>query len=117
MKHELTRRALSMDSRGDDVYRRDSPASPAAPAMLLGGLFSRALDSGVQGQQNQGGGPSYQGLDVSRHATTSRRPGTGRFFSGSGSGLSRGAFPFSSAETRRIGAICGKMEEEQGRRN
>ena len=51
VKHELARRALSMDSRGDDAYCRDSSASPAASVMSLSGFFYGALDSGVQGQR------------------------------------------------------------------
>ena len=63
-----------------------------------------------------GGGRSYQGLDASCRAPSSRRQRTSRFFGGSGSGPSRGAFPFSSAENRRIGAIgvrWSKGEEEE----
>ena len=58
-----------------------------------------------KGSGNPGGARSYQGRDVSYHAITPQRPGTGRFFGGSGSGPSRGDFPFSFAENRRIGAI------------
>ena len=71
-----------------------------------------------KGSGNPGGGRSYQGLDTSCRAPSSRRQRTNRFFGGSGSGPSRGAFPFSSAENRWIGAIgimWSKGEEEEER--
>ena len=46
----------------------------------------------------------YQRLVISNNATPSRR-WTDLFFGGSGSGPSRGAFPFSTAENLLIGAI------------
>ena len=76
--------------------------------------FFRAL-SPVQGYGNPGGGLSYQGLIISGHATLSRRRSTGRFFGGSGSGPSRGGFPFSSAENWRSMPLASRMEVEQGR--
>ena len=69
-----------------------------------------------KGSGNPGGGRSYQGRDDPCQATTWWRPGIGRFFGGSGSGPSWGAFPFSSTENRRIGAIgieWSKGEEEE----
>ena len=69
-----------------------------------------------KGSGNPGGSRSYQGRDNPGQATTSRRPGIGRFFGGSGSGPSQGAFPFSSAENQRISAIdlkWSKGEEER----
>ena len=69
-----------------------------------------------KGSGNPGGGRSHQGLDTSCRAPSSRRQRTNRFFGGSGSGPSRGAFPFSSAENRRIGAIAARRSsgEDEG---
>ena len=58
-----------------------------------------------KGSGNPGGVRSYHGLDVPSRATSSRRPGTGRFFGGSGSGPSREAYPFSLVENFLMGAI------------
>ena len=62
-----------------------------------------------KGSGNPGGGRSHQGLDTSRRMPSSRRKRTNRFFGGSGSGPSRGAFPFSSTENRCIGAIAARQ--------
>ena len=50
VKHKLARGALVVDSRRNDAYRRNPPATTTALAMSLGAFFSRALDSGIQGQ-------------------------------------------------------------------
>ena len=57
MKHKFTRRALRVDSRGDDVHHCDSPASAATLSVLLGALPPGAYDAGVQGQWKPGRRP------------------------------------------------------------
>ena len=64
----------------------------------------RPLARAYRGSGNPGGGRSYQGLVISS-LTASPWRWAGLFFGGSGSDPSRGAFPFSSAENLRIGAI------------
>ena len=49
MEHELARGALGVDSRRNDAHHRDSPASTAAPSMLLDAFSPRTYDAGVQG--------------------------------------------------------------------
>ena len=62
-----------------------------------------------KGSENPGGGRSHQSLDTSCRAPSPRQHRPSRFFGGSGWGPSRGAFPFSSAENRRIGAIAARL--------
>ena len=50
MEHKLSGGALGMDSRRDNVHRRDSPAPMAASSMALDTSSCRALKVGVQGQ-------------------------------------------------------------------
>ena len=66
-----------------------------------------------KGSGYPGGGRSYQGLDASCRAPSSWRHGTGRFFNGSGTGPSRGAFPFSSSENRRIVPLSSKWRSSK----
>ena len=118
MEHELARGAFGVDSRWNDAHRRDSPALTAASLMLLDAFPPGPTPRACKGSGNPGGGRSYQGLGASCRAPSSRWQRTSRFFGGSGSGPSRGAFPFSSAENRRIGAIgvrWSKGEEEEER--
>ena len=116
MEHKLSGGALSVNSRRDNAHRRDPPVPIVASSMVLSISSCRALKVGVQGSGNPGGGRSHQGLDTSCRAPSSRRQRTNRFFGGSGSGPSRGAFPFSSAENRRIGAIAARRSsgEDEG---
>ena len=51
MEHKLARGALGMDSRRNDAYRRNPPASAAASAVPLGAFFFKAPDPCIQGQR------------------------------------------------------------------
>ena len=115
MEHKLARGALRMDSRGNDAHHRDSLASTATLSVLLGALPPGAYDAGVEGQRK----PRRQLLiPRTRHLlrgalapVTEDWPLLRR----EGSGPSLGAFPFSSAENRWIGAIGarGSKDEEE----
>ena len=50
MEHELSGGALGVDSRRDNMHRRDSPAPTAASSMVLDISSCKALKVGVQGQ-------------------------------------------------------------------
>ena len=49
VEHELARGAFGVDSRRNDAHHRDSPASTAAPSMLLDASSHRTYDAGMQG--------------------------------------------------------------------
>ena len=51
MEHELSRGALSVDSRGKYAHLRDPPAPAAASPVALDINPFRALDVGVQGKR------------------------------------------------------------------
>ena len=88
------------------LWRCRSAPAPSGPSIWA-----------YKGNGNAGGGRSHHGLDTSCQAPPSPRQEASLFFGGSGTGPSLGAFPFSSAENRWIGAIgvwWSKSEEEEG---
>ena len=115
MQHELTRGVRGVDSRGDSTCHHGTPTSAAAQAASLTALSLEPSAWAYWGSGYPGGGRSHQGLVISS-LTTSPRRWTVLFFGGSGSGSSRGAFPFSSAENRRIGAIGVKTGGGAGKK-
>ena len=85
------------------LWRCRSVLAPSGPSIRA-----------YKGSGNPGGGRSNHGLDTSCQAPPSPWREMSRFFGGSGTGPSRGAFPFSSAENRRIGAIGeGRSKDEE----
>ena len=49
VEHKITRGALGVDSRRNDMHHRDSPALMAALLMSLNAFSPRTHDAGVQG--------------------------------------------------------------------
>ena len=104
MQHELARGVRDMDSRSNGARRHGSPTSSMAQAASLAILSPEPSALAYRGSGNPGGGRLHQGLFISSPKTSPQR-WTGLFFGGSGSGPSRGAVPFSSAENLRIDGI------------